>query len=926
MLATSLMPTAALATVADTATTQADTASTTIAEDAQDEALEQPVDEAGTSADAVEAVEAAEPSSTDVESVVETTIAAIEAESVSGSLSDIDYVYIDQDSVSQAESQFVLVGLDPTISNFTEASLTVSSPNGALFEKSAKASTDSAVLFEFEGGSLAQGKYTIANLLLNTPYNKVVYDFTTDAVEYSFEVTSSNNSIESALADGGIYTVDNSGNVVEQKTVEGALQTAGAIGGNGSKAKYSTAAPLVVLLDPGHGGNDPGASANGLVEKTLNLKIALACRDELSSYKGVTVRMTRDKDATVDLATRAQMARDYGATVIIGIHNDSAGEAAHGSSVIIPLNGREHAIGDELGKEILKQLERLGLYNRGTWGKAGNEGDYYYLIREPKKDGIAGIIIEHAFLTNADDAKFLADDANLRKAGISDATAIASYYGLSFDESVYYAPVYNYDYYIANNKDVANACGGSRAAAIQHFMSYGMNEGRKSSPNFDIESYYNRYSDLRNAFGFNLAAYYQHYVNHGRHEGRNPTGTSEIVDYASTQNGKNYAPVYDGSTYRKKYEDLDKAFTVQIGVVSLFSDKDLLAHFLNHGMNEGRVASDRFSPSSYYNQYYDLRRAFGDNLKNYYEHYIDHGLNEGRSAAAGQPMKNFITMSGDIDYSPVYDGSYYWNNHEDLRNVFQHNIGDFTLIDECALLEHFKTYGMREARRASASFDVDCYYKTYPDLRKAFGTSDWSRYYLHYIEWGCGEGRVAVDQTNTVTDSYSAIMGNSQVTAAQMAKRYKISGKSYPSNVYAQYGAPDIDTFCNIIYQEANAEGVRAEIVFAQAMHETGWLQFGGDVAPEQCNFAGIGATGGVPGNSFNDNGANSVRIGLRAQVQHLKAYASTAKLNNPCVDPRFNFVQRGCAPSVYDLSGRWATGPGYGDKVMALVNSIIVL
>lgn len=926
MLATSLMPTAALATVADTASTQADTASTTVAEDAQDEALEQPMDEADSSADVVEAAEAAEPSSPDVESVVEPAVAAIEAQSVSGSLADIDYVYIDQDSVSAAESQFVLVGLDSTISNFTEAALTVSSPSGALLEKSAKASTDSAVLFEFEGASLAQGKYTVANLLLNTMDNKVVYDFTSDAVEYSFEVTSSNNSIESALADGGIYTVDNSGNVVEQSTVEGALQTAGAIGGNGSKAKYSTAAPMVVLLDPGHGGNDPGASANGLVEKTLNLKIALACRDELSSYKGVTVRMTRDKDATVDLATRAQMARDYGATVIIGIHNDSAGEAAHGSSVIIPLSGREHAIGDELGKEILKQLERLGLYNRGTWGKAGNEGDYYYLIREPKKDGIVGIIIEHAFLTNVDDAKFLADDANLRKAGVADATAIARYYGLSQDDSIYYAPIYNYEYYIANNKDVDIACAGSRAEAMKHFIAFGMKEGRKSSPNFDVTSYYNRHADLRNAFGFNLEAYYQHYLNFGRSEGRNPTGTTELVDYATTHNGRNYASVYDGSVYRHNYEDLDKTFTRQVGAVSLFCEKDLLAHFVNFGMNEGRVASDRFFPSSYYNLYKDLRRAFGYNLKNYYEHYIDCGMREGRSAAPNQPMNNFVTMSGDIDYSPVYDGAYYWNNHEDLRNVFQRRIGDITLIDEYALLEHFKNCGMREARRASASFDVDCYYKTYPDLRKAFGTSDWSRYYLHYIEWGCGEGRVAVDQTHTVTDSYSAIMGNSQVTAAQMAKRYKISGKSYPSNVYAQYGAPDVDTFCNIIYQEANAEGVRAEIVFAQAMHETGWLQFGGDVAPEQCNFAGIGATGGVPGNSFNDNGANSVRIGLRAQVQHLKAYASTAKLNNPCVDPRFNFVQRGCAPSVYDLSGRWATGPGYGDKVMALVDSIIAL
>ena len=124
--------------------------------------------------------------------------------------------------------------------------------------------------------------------------------------------------------------------------------------------------------------------------------------------------------------------------------------------------------------------------------------------------------------------------------------------------------------------------------------------------------------------------------------------------------------------------------------------------------------------------------------------------------------------------------------------------------------------------------------------------------------------------------------------------------------------------------EEANAEGVRAEVVFAQAMHETGWLQFGGDVSADQCNFAGIGATGGVPGNSFNTYGSNSVRMGLRAQVQHLKAYASTASLNNACVDPRFNYVQRGCATTVEALGGKWATGSGYGQALMNQINALL--
>ena len=162
------------------------------------------------------------------------------------------------------------------------------------------------------------------------------------------------------------------------------------------------------------------------------------------------------------------------------------------------------------------------------------------------------------------------------------------------------------------------------------------------------------------------------------------------------------------------------------------------------------------------------------------------------------------------------------------------------------------------------------------------------------------------------------IMGASEASAAQMVACYNDKGKPYPA-IYAEKGAPTIADFCEIVMDESNAEGVRAEVVFAQAMHETGWLQFGGDVSPEQCNFAGIGATGGVPGNSFED-----VRQGIRAQVQHLKAYASTDELVHECVDPRFHYVQRGIAPTVEELGGRWAVGSHYGERIIAIMDYML--
>ena len=64
--------------------------------------------------------------------------------------------------------------------------------------------------------------------------------------------------------------------------------------------------------------------------------------------------------------------------------------------------------------------------------------------------------------------------------------------------------------------------------------------------------------------------------------------------------------------------------------------------------------------------------------------------------------------------------------------------------------------------------------------------------------------------------------------------------------------------------------------------------------------------SGGVPGLTFADD-----RTGIRAQIQHLKAYASTAPLNQDCVDTRYKYVQKGCAPTFERLSGKWAV-PGY--------------
>lgn len=186
------------------------------------------------------------------------------------------------------------------------------------------------------------------------------------------------------------------------------------------------------------------------------------------------------------------------------------------------------------------------------------------------------------------------------------------------------------------------------------------------------------------------------------------------------------------------------------------------------------------------------------------------------------------------------------------------------------------------------------------------------------------------------TGGLMQIMGTSQTTVAQMVRYYKANASGYDTfkakyngkydGCLAKGGASTINQFAQIFYEEATAEGVRAEVAFTQCMKETGFLKYGGDVLPNQYNFAGIGATGAVHGASF-----SNVRMGIRAQIQHLKAYGSISPLTNQCVDPRFNLVKRGSAQYVEWLGIKenpngygWATSKSYGHDIVNMVNSLL--
>lgn len=171
--------------------------------------------------------------------------------------------------------------------------------------------------------------------------------------------------------------------------------------------------------------------------------------------------------------------------------------------------------------------------------------------------------------------------------------------------------------------------------------------------------------------------------------------------------------------------------------------------------------------------------------------------------------------------------------------------------------------------------------------------------------------------TGTADDG-TAIMGTAQATAAQMQAYIRAVNAAVPQSV--------IDMI-PLYISEGKAEGVRGDVAFAQSCLETGNFGFAGSaVTLSQNNFCGMGVTAaGVKGNSF-----ASPQIGIRAQIQHLQAYASTAALKQACIDPRYKYVKRGSAPYVEWLGQKenpqglgWAAGAGYGSKILRILADV---
>lgn len=301
----------------------------------------------------------------------------------------------------------------------------------ALTAESYQELTDAYVTMQTESEA-ADGSNAQSNLQ-NVDLSQIEFQIVSLGSDGSQISTSDINDIKKAL-EAGETTVNKNARL----STESALST--------------EAEDYVVMLDPGHDATHCGANKNGLREEVLTLKIAQYCKAELEQYKHVKVYMTRESAAcplpgstsVADNLNRVATAANVGADIYVSIHLNSAGTStAKGAEVFYPNSNYRPGIGSagaNLATQIQRQLVALGLNNRGISIRNSGDGsrypdgslaDYYAVIKHSKNAGFPGVIVEHAYVSNASDAAFLKSESNLQALGIADATGIAEYLGIS---------------------------------------------------------------------------------------------------------------------------------------------------------------------------------------------------------------------------------------------------------------------------------------------------------------------------------------------------------------------------------------------------------------------------------------------------------------------------------------------------------------
>ena len=842
----------------------------------------------------------------------------------------LNYIYVEQPYLESPDTQKIAVSWGDGTENITEMSAVVSGPEGEEIWYASE-ETDTIYLFERAYTEQEKGIYQITELNLAIQGVTYTYSLAELGAETVFGVDEEYEGIEqlSLVDDEGMstdiaaYNIDEAGNVTEKESLEEAINQATAeipamMCDDGVQTQNTN---LVVALDPGHDSSHAGASANGVREEVLTLKIAQYCKAELENYAGVSVYMTRTSAAcphpggssAKDIEQRVADAAKAGASIYVSIHlNSSTSSSAKGAEVIYPNSSWKPQVGADgkrLAELIEDELVGIGLERRAIYSKNttigetyedGSISDYFTVQISAKEHGIPGIIVEHAFVTNSSDVNnYLNNEAGLKKLGVADATGIAKYFGLEkegwqkdskgwwyqsgsgylknqwalingnwyyFDSDGYmrtgWQKISGSWYYLGDTNDGAMKTGWQKISGSWYYLGDANDGAMKTGWEYINGFWYNfgKAGDGSMKTGWYKPNENWYYLG-GAEDGRMQT------DWKKIDNSWYYLGGTDDGYMRTGWQKL--------GVVW---------YYLGDA-NDGAMKTgwQKISGSRYY---------LG-------------GANDGAMKTGWQKLGDVWYYFGDRNDGSMKTG---WYVIDGKKYYFDQSSG-------------IMQTGWKQIEGAWYYFDDNGVYdasKKYTDITDNNSTTN------NGVNASTKKDEENIE--SKVVEGTYLIEGTTSVSVKQMTDYFKQSKYSYPTDIMKKGGASTLEEFCQIYYEEAEKEGIKAEVAFAQAMKETGWLQFKGDVKAEQYNFAGMGATGNsVAGESFKD-----VREGVRAQIQHLKAYGSTKDLNQTCVDNRFKYVERGCSIYVEWLgipnnpkNKGWAAADGYGVDIVKMVQKM---
>lgn len=895
----------------------------------------------------------------------DTTSNPVSEEEQLGDSSMMEYFLVDNPTLTSGSAENFVLSMNDA-NGYSDFSITVQKTDGTTFDLEASEQVDKLVKFTKDFSSADKGEYSVTTLHYTYNGGKYYLNFSDLGMDVKFGVDQEYSGYDETLPDmtQDIVEDDELNSAVVQVTnlddaseevAEGIMasnpEAAVALVDENSDIATQANEGVTICLDPGHGGNDSGAiGVNNVYEKNLTLKIAQYCKQELEKYNCHVV-MTRTGDTNPSLEDRANFAKSQGAQYLISIHlNSAAGGGAVGAEVYYPNTHWRPDIsanGKNVAQAIQSQLVSLGLYDRGIKFRTidtniypdpfryddSSVADYYGIIRNAKYNGLTGMIIEHCFINNVSDYNnYLNSDAKLQKLGVADANGIVSALGLtkaSENSVVTSSPSISYQTHVQDygwqswksNGEVSGTVGQSKRLE-------GINI-KLSNINGSIE-YKTHVQDIG----------WQDWKSNGQMSGT--SGQSKRLEAIQVKLSGEAANQYD-VYYRVHAQDygwLDWAKNGESAGTEGYSKR-------LEGIQIVLVKKGENAPGS-------TSRPFIYKMIKYQTHVQNIGW-QGEKAdgeMSGTTGQSLRLEAIKIQLSSSIDGGIVYKTH----------VQDYGWLNFVTNGQASGTTGQAKRLEAiqmqltgNAKNQYDLYYRVHA---QNFGWLGWAKngesagtagysYRLEGIQivlvpkGGNAPGSTSKHYYNKGyapddENIYLPIMGSTQTSVDQMVRYYNANTSGYDTfkskydgkydGSLAKGGASTINQFAQIVYEEAIAEGVKPEVVFTQCMKETAFLKYGGEVNPNQYNFAGIGATGSVHGATF-----ENVRMGIRAQVQHLKAYGSLDKLINQCVDPRFNLVSRGSAKYVEWLGKKenptgsgWATSKNYGHDIVNMINVLL--